>query len=109
MEETCSGTFQMYHYIHFKDCLKGERFLLIAFISKLMAASCITLMFLRNLDESGDPLHRRQPMGSLIGGPFYMLAIYVAFSWMELFKPNKTAPLWPFFKSYSCGKQDSEG
>lgn len=81
-----------------------------------MAASCITLTFLRNWDESGDPLHRRQLMGSLIGGPFYMLAIYVAFSWVELFKPNKTKPFWAcsfflffFFKSCSCGKQDSEG
>lgn len=59
-----------------------------------MAASCITLTFLRNWDESGDPLHHRQLMGSLIGGPFYMLAIYVAFSWVELFKPNKTKPFW---------------
>lgn len=61
-------------------------------------------MFLRDSDESGDPLHRRQLMGPLIAGPFYMLAIYVAFSWMELFKPNKTAPLWAFFKSYPCGE-----
>lgn len=79
--------------LHLKRELEGESFLLVTFISKLKAASCITLMFL--LRETSRGLSEQTADGVLNRGLLYV-RIYVAFSWVEPFKPNKTAPLWPF-------------